>query len=238
MDPNPVDDELGHVMARTTGLLLSDQTADSVLRLLTSTAMHVIPAAYGAGITLMGSDGARQTAAGTDPVVLEADALQYELDEGPCLDAWAQRRAIRVNDLSVESRWPRWAPAAVEFGMRSLLSAAMVVGETSVGALKLYGTEAGSFTEHDQATATLFAAQAAILVNSAQTYDRAGQLSENLQAVLSERDTINRATGLIMCRENVSEDQAFTYLMSRAQGESGGVYRAASQLLGSARRDG
>lgn len=232
-----VSEELGYVTARTSGLLLSDQTVEAVLGLLTATAMHVVPNASGSGITLVAPDGSRTTAAGTDRVVERADLLQYDMDEGPCLDAWLQRRVIQVDDLTVDPRWPRWAPAAAEMGLRSALSTSLVVGERSVGALKLYATQPHVFTDGDRATASMFAAQAAILVSSAQTFRHAGQFSEELQGLLRERDTIARATGLVMGRQNVPEDRAFSYLMSRAQGEGGGVYQAATKLLGSVRQD-
>lgn len=227
-------EDLGYVMARTSGLLLADRTVDSVLGLLTPTALHVVPAAAGAGLTLTAPDGSPMTAAGTDDLVERADALQYELDEGPCLDAWAQHRVIQVDDLATEQRWPRWSPAAVDLGLRSVLSAALVIGDRSVGAMKLYSREPAAFTERDRDAVSMFAAQAAILVSSAQTFTRAGQLSDDLQKVLGERDAINRATGLIMGRQRLPEDRAFASLMSRAQREGGSVYQAATRILSSA----
>ncbi len=229
-----LDEDLGPAMARASGLLLSGRVVEAVLPLLTATALHVVPAAVGAGITIPGSDGSLATAAGTDPLVERADALQYELDEGPCLDAWRQRRYIVADDLSAEKRWPRWAPLAAELGLRSVASAGLVAGEAAVGAIKLYSTRPAAFDEADRAALVLFAAQAAILVNSAETFQRAGHLSEDVQVALRERDTVTRATGLIMGREKVPEDRAFSYLMSRAQSEGTAIHEAAARLLRSA----
>ncbi|MBD8062863.1 GAF and ANTAR domain-containing protein [Oceanitalea stevensii] len=229
-----LDEELGPVMARASGLLLSGRVVDAVLPLLTATALHVVPAAVGSGITLLGADGSVTTTAGTDPLVERADALQYELDEGPCLDAWHQRRYIVADDLTAEERWPRWAPLAAELGLRSVASAGLVAGEASVGAIKLYSTEPAAFDEADRSALVLFAAQAALLVNGARTSERAGHLREDVQAALRERDTVTRATGLIMGREKVPEDRAFSYLMSRAQSEGTPLHEAAARLLRSA----
>ncbi len=221
-------------MARASGLLLAGRVVEAVLPLLTATALHVVPAAVGSGITLPGADGAHVTAAGTDPLVERADALQYELDEGPCLDAWRQRRYIVADDLTADERWPRWAPRAAELGLRSVASAGLVAGEAAVGAIKLYSTDPAAFDESDRSALVLFAAQAAILVNSARTSERAGHLSEDVQAALRERDTVTRATGLVMGREKVPEDRAFSYLMGRAQSEGTSLHDAAARLLRSA----
>lgn len=83
MDASDSRDALGYTMARTSGLLLGQGTVEAALRLLTATALHTVPTAVGAGITTTAPDGARTTTAGTDRTVLAADALQYELDEGP-----------------------------------------------------------------------------------------------------------------------------------------------------------
>lgn len=228
------NEELGYVTARASGLLLSGRVVDAVLPLLTATALHVAPAAVGSGLTLLAPDGSRTTSAATDPLVEKADSLQYELDEGPCLDAWRQRRLIVVDDLANDERWPRWAPLAVGLGLRSVVSAGLVAGESAVGAIKLYSSQPAAFTGADQAALALFAAQAALLVGAAETFARAGQVSEDLQNALRERDTVNRPTGLIMGREKVPEDRAFSYLMSRAQSEGTAVHQAAARLLGSA----
>lgn len=224
-------EQLAPAVARASGLLLSGRAVEAVLPLLTATALHVVPTAVGSGITLLGSGGSKATAAGTDPLVERADALQYELDEGPCLDAWRQRRYVVADDLTTDGRWPRWAPLAAQLGLRSVASAGLVAGEASVGAIKLYSTEPAAFDEADRAALILFAAQAAILVDNAGAFERAGHLGEDVQAALRERDTVTRATGFLMGREKVPEDRAFSYLMSRAQTEGTSLHEAATRLL-------
>lgn len=223
------------MVARSSGLMLSDQTAQVVLELLTATAVQTVTSSSGAGITLTAPDGKPMTAAGTDALVERADALQYELDEGPCLTAWHEQRTIRVADLAAEERWPRWARAAVDMGIRSVLSSALVVGARSVGALKLYAREPEAFSGHDEATASLFAAQSAILVDSARTFRNAGELSDELRDMLHKRDAVTRATGLIMGRDRVPEDIAFGSLISLAKRQGRSVHSVAARLLSSQR---
>ena len=128
------------VHARLAGILLTEQTMDTALQLITSLARDTIAGSMGSGITLLTRDGKPATSASTDPLVDTLDLLQYGLDEGPCLTAWATSSVIRSDDLSAEERWPIWSPQAARHGMRSVLSSSMDIAGTTWGAIKVYST--------------------------------------------------------------------------------------------------
>lgn len=234
MNTEPSGGDLGAVVARASGLMLSDEVSDSVLRMLTSTAVHIFPASYGAGITTTSPDGARISTAGTDPVVQQLDELQYELDEGPCLTAWSTRRTIRIDDVATDHRWPRWGAAAAEVGVGSTLSAPLLAGESAMGAMKVYARSTEAFGEQEETTLALFAAQCAVLLSNAQTFRQAGGLSADVQALLGQRDLVTLATGVVMGRDGVSRQAAFAHLVGLAQQEGGGVHRVAGRIVASA----
>ena len=219
------------VVARASGLMLADRTVDGVLRLLTSTAVQAVPSAYGAGITLVGDDGVSTTAAGTDRLVEGADALQYDLAEGPCLTAWLTRRVVRVDDASAERRWPRWAAALVDLGLHAVLSAPVVAGDAALGAIKLYSPDAGAFTDHDETTLGLFAAQTALLVAGARSSRHAARLGADVQALLARRDALQQAVGIFMGRDGLTEQAALGRLASVAEHERVSVHDIASRTL-------
>lgn len=220
-----------HVVARASGLLLSDRTVDAVLGLLTSTALQAVPAACGVGITVVDGDGRHATTAATDPLVEAADAVEYRLAEGPCLTAWLTRRTVRVDDAPTEGRWPRWAPLVAALGLRAVVSAPMVAGDVPVGALKLYARDPGAFSEHDATTVNLFAAQSALLVASGRVFRDAGRLAGDVRDLLVQRDTLQRATGLVMGRDGVDEAAALAQLAALAERERTSVHRVATRLL-------
>lgn len=99
-----VDAELGSALAQMSGVLLSAETVDTALRLVTSLAAATLPGTVGAGVTVIDERG-KWTRAASDAVVEQADTAQYELDEGPCLTARAERRTIRIGDAA--TRRPR-----------------------------------------------------------------------------------------------------------------------------------
>lgn len=232
----PLADELAAVSARMSGLLLSRETVHTALTLVTSLAGETLPAAAGAGVTLLDEQGRKVTAAATDPVVEHLDGLQYELGEGPCLSAWGQRRVVRIDDLARDERWPRWVAAARQSAMRSALSAPLVAGDTALGAIKAYGREPGAFAERDEHLLTMFAAQSAILVANARSLENTRRLSEVLVDALRARDVINMAKGVVMATRRVDEDTAFALLVRDSQEEHRTVRELADTLVRSAAR--
>lgn len=232
----PEGAELGFVFARLDGALLSEETVASALSLVTSLAVETVPSACGAGVTLTDADGRRTTAAATDAVVQEADALQYALEEGVCLDAWSTRSVHRVDDLESEIRWPRWSRSASALGLRSALSAPLVAGDLAVGAVKVYSREAEAFGSREERLLSLFGAQAAVLVANKRAHDQAGRLSDQMRTCLRQRDVLNQAKGVIMHRDGTTDEAAFSHLVSLAQRERRTVHEAAVRVVEAAAR--
>jgi GAF domain-containing protein len=229
----PLADELAAVFARMSGLLLSTETVNTALELITALAEEAVRGTDGAGVTLLDEHGDRVTAAATDPVVSHADALQYELDEGPCLTAWERRTTVRVDDLTRDDRWPRWSAAAADTGMRSVLSAPLVAGDEGLGALKVYSRRAGAYDDHDEHLATMFAAHAAVLLANVRSYRDATRVSDELRDSMRARDVVNIAKGVLMAREAVDEQTALLVLGGMAREQGRPLHEVADRLAAS-----
>lgn len=235
----PLADELSVVFARMSGLLLSQETVGSALRLVTSLATDTIAGTAGAGVTLRDEQGRRITAAASDAVVERADNLQYDLDEGPCLQAWADRATYRVDELASEDRWPRWCRAAAELGLHSMVTAPLVAGDSAVGAIKVYSFRPGAYDAHSEHLLARFGAQAAVLVANVQSYENARRLTDDLKDALRSRDVISVAKGIVMARDGTDEEAALATLVGLAQRERKSVREVAQNLTRStARRRG
>ncbi|MGY1706478.1 GAF domain-containing protein [Geodermatophilus sp. SYSU D00697] len=231
----PLADELSAVFARMSGLLLSEETVVTALGLVSSLALDTVPGAVGAGVSVIDERG-RRSSGSTSPRVEQADALQYQLDEGPCLAATAGRSLVRVDDLATDPRWPRWSGAVLPLGLRSALSTPMVAGDSALGALKVYAEEPGTFDAHSEQLLAMFAAQAAILVANVQTHERARRLSEGLRRAIGTRDLVSTAKGVLMARHGVSDDVAFGMLVARSGEDSGTLPEVARAVVDSAVR--
>ncbi len=224
-------DELAGVFVRVSGLLLSADTVNTALRLITASAKEAFPGAVGAGFTLSDPDGRRLTAAATDDVVARADALQYELGQGPCLTAWEERTVVRVDDLSREDRWPEWVREVSGTGLRASLSTAVVAGAEALGAMKVYASEPGAYGEREERLLAMFATQAAVLLANMRTAEDARRVSDRLKDALHGREVIALAKGIIICRDGADERTAFLVLADLAQRRRKTVRETAEDLV-------
>jgi GAF domain-containing protein len=210
VDDDAVGYELADAVAGRAGPALGEAACDALLELLTSTAAQAVASASGAAVAL--SEEGWRTATATGPLVRRVDTLQASLGEGPCHTAAAERRVVVAPDLHEEARWPHWAAAAARLGLTGAASAPLVVGDDVVGALTVYARHAGALTEAASVVLSLFAAQAGVLVASAQAARSAERLPTRVQAALRTRDDVSVAVGLVMAAEKVSRDAAFAYL--------------------------
>jgi hypothetical protein len=201
------------------------------LRQITSAAKESFPGSAGAGITLLDPNGDRVTAAATDALVERADALQYELGQGPCLAAWEQRTVVCVHDLEREDRWPDWVRAVTGTGLRSSLSAPLTTDGEALGALKVYGSEPAVHGKREEHLLTMFATQAAILLANVRTAEDAERISDDLKDALRGRDVIALAKGILMARDSADERAAFLMLTDRAQRRRMTLREAAEHLV-------
>ncbi len=208
--------DLTEIMTRLAGLLFSEETLHSALDLATRLARDALPQTAGAGVTLV-RGGTKYTAAHTDQIVERADALQYELDEGPCLSAWRDNTIVRIDDMARDERWPRWTPAAASMGLNSTLSAPLRVRDEATGAVKVYSTDVAAYDGAHESILQMLADQAAVVLANVQGYVEAQELSEQLKEALRSRDVIGQAKGILMERERIDDEAAFAMLRQASQ---------------------
>jgi GAF domain-containing protein len=224
----PVD--LAWALSQMSGLLLSRETVDTALELVTTLAATATAGTLGAAVTVVDEHGKRSKAA-SNSAAEQADALQYELDEGPCLTAWRTREPVRIDDTATDGRWPRWNEAISRMGVRSVLSAPLLVGEDSIGAMKVYCERPMNYGPRDEQVMRLLAAQAAILLANSQSLAEARRLSRQLTAALASRDAIAQATGVLLARGAASRQDAFATLAATARRSDRSIEDVARALL-------
>lgn len=205
----PIHLDLAAVMAEAAKALRTPANVAETLDTLVRVACTSIPGAEYVGVSLTRRDGI-ETAAATDPLVREADQLQYELGEGPCLDAMAAHTRVVVTDMRHESRWPRFAPRAVKLGILSQMGIEIFRDGSTVGGLNMYARHPGAFDDTTEHAATLFAVHAAVALDKTLTVTH---LTEALQT----RQIIGEAVGIVMCRYTLDEHTAFRYLTRISQ---------------------
>ena len=196
------------------------QTLDRVVEL----AVSMVDGCESAGISLI-SRGRIDSPAVSDPLVARGDELQYELGEGPCLDAIREAPLVESGDIEADVRWPRWAPqVADELGVRSMLCVQLYTSETAHGALNMYATTRDAFGPDDHHLAATFAAVAAAAISAART-------EEQLQSAVQTRTLIGQAQGILMERFSLSSSRAFAVLSRVSQDSNVKLVDVARQIV-------
>lgn len=231
MTPDPSSGELATVFAQLHGMLLSQDDATTAVSRLAHAAQQMIPAAAGAGVSLLDEAGTRISTAATDPAVEAADAAQYELGAGPCLSAWATQEPQRITDTTTEIRWAAWEAAASAAGIRSVLSTPLVHRGQALGALKVYATTPAAFGPDEERLLGLFAEAAATLLGAAQPVETPTRLNAALRTALATRETVGLATGVLMARDHLRPEAARTALLETARAQGRRVAEVATDLL-------
>lgn len=223
--------ELTAVFARVQGMLLSEVDAAAAVQQLALVARDLLTTAVGAGASVIDESGQPTSTGTTDKVAATADALQYELGQGPCLSAWASVAPQRIDDTAREGRWTAWCAAVQKLGVRSVLSVPMVFKGRAVGAMKVYSTAGHPFTVEDEHRLVLLAAAAATLLATAQGAGAPQRLSGGLQAALADRQAVETATGLVMERHDLTHETARSRLLAASRTRRQPLSELARDLL-------
>ncbi|ADX74500.1 GAF and ANTAR domain-containing protein [Pseudarthrobacter phenanthrenivorans] len=224
-------DELSTVIARIQGLLLTEEKVTTAVRLLARAAKESVPGTIGAGVSLLDARGRRTSSGYTDAIVRQADAIQYEYGEGPCLTAWAAEETVLVRDLNDEARWPEWRNGVAGLPILSVVSAPLMAGGESIGSLKLYAAAAGVYDGSSADLLQLFAAPAATLLSHIQASEAPQKMTEGLQASLFTRDQVNRACGVLMERLGISHEAALQLLIRQARQENAALQYISERVI-------
>lgn len=182
---------------------------DATLDSITSAAVEVLPDVDYASITVKHADDSIDTVAPTDELVLDLDAKQYELREGPCYDAAVTTAHVIAPDIASDDRFPAYGPYVVSKGIRAQAGLRLFDAPASQGALNLYSHRTGAF-EDFSTLANLFAHQAAVAIGYAREI-------ADLNDALHTRTTIGQAVGIIMERYELNDERAFAFLTRLSQ---------------------
>jgi GAF domain-containing protein len=119
------------------------------------------------------------------------------------------------------------------------LSSPLLVEDRPVGALNIYSLSASAFSPKDRELAATFAAEAsAILADAAtaQTDEGGEQLAIRFQGALRAREIIAQAQGVLMEREGLAEEEAYSALRRFSMDNGSPLQERAVDIVTSTRR--
>lgn len=212
------NDELTASLAGLSKLLTDHRPLRETLVEIAEFAVHAIPGADGAGLTMLEDDRA-QTVVASAEFVHALDDVQYELDQGPCVLAVRSGATQTSGSLGGEPRWPRFGPRAGRMGVHSALSLPLLLPGRVVGAINVYAHAKNAFTPAAVRIGEMFARPAAVTVYNAQVLAQSQRLAAQLAEALTSRAVIDQALGVLMSRSGASAEEAFDKLRAMSQSQ-------------------
>ncbi|MDQ3627316.1 MAG: GAF and ANTAR domain-containing protein [Actinomycetota bacterium] len=224
--------DLSTQLAAVARALLAEDDVQATLDKAISMATDLVRGCEYAGVSLVRRGQSIDTPAATHNVVRRGDELQYELGEGPCLEAIWDDETVLSHDLASDPRWPSWGPRTVdELGVRSVLCFQLFTHDNTLGALNLYSQHVDAFDADDCTAGRALAAHVAVALAAAEEIGHLG-------SAITSRTVIGQAEGILMERFDVSAQQAFAILRRVSQQQNVKLYEVARQLVETRRTPG
>lgn len=156
----------------------------------------------------------------TDGVSAVIEQLQYDLGEGPCVDAFRLDRPMSEPDLADPEvvRWPAFSGPALDAGARAVFGFPLQIGAVRLGAMNLYCDRPGPLTADQHADALVMADVAAQGILILQAHAPPGELAIELEAGADFQYSVHQASGMIAAQLDVSVTQALIRLRAHAYG--------------------
>jgi hypothetical protein len=200
--PHPV--ELAGLLHELSARLLSADDLPQALDRLAVFAAGAMPGILRCSVALIGENTPLIVAA-SGPAAQAIDDLQYEIGEGPGLDAARTRAVVTAQDLTADARWPDLTDCARAEAIHAVAAIPLDIQRASVGSLSLYTARTDSIGPDLLLTAMALVSQAEVLL---------GELRR--REFLSEGAAVDRAAGVIIAQRGCGVQEAYDVLQDTA----------------------
>jgi hypothetical protein len=202
-----------------------------ILTMLADRCVDVLDVAA-AGLMLATPAGALQVIASSSDAMRVLELLEEQSEEGPCPDSFRTGQPVLNQRLAdCIARWPQFAPDAIEAGFVTVSALPMRLRGTTIGALNMFGSEAVDMRDADVVAAQAFADVATIAILQDRAAREANVLTDQLNAALNTRVSIEQAKGVVAERQNISVDDAFARLRAHARAHNLKLVDVARQVV-------
>jgi GAF domain-containing protein len=198
-----------------------DGVADK-LRGLCGLAVTTLPAT-GAGLSVATEDRQYSLLTAADPASERLEELQFVMGEGPCVDASISRGPVLVADLRCEGplRWPAYASAMAEAGVRAVFAFPLHIGAAQLGVLDFFRTSPGSLTGAELGRAFALADAAVAILLDGQDRATGQPDAPPMDGATAGPSELFQAQGMVMIQiggtlaEAMSRIRAYAYAENR-----------------------
>jgi hypothetical protein len=205
----PAGFELAEALTVAAQQLHDTDTPHGTMRTAVRLAVHLLPGADHAGISVIERSQHRRTVAWTDDVVRSAETGHTGGEQAPYWEHLWTAPVVRLEDSETEDGG---APLS-KLGLRSALSLRLRAERRRLTVLTAYARRPYAFDEAATRVGRLFTAHVSLALDSA-------TVREQLTEAMRTRDLIGQATGILMERMNMDAAEAFESLVKASQREN------------------
>jgi GAF domain-containing protein len=203
--------ELAEALTVAAEQLHATSSPHGTLRTAVRLAVHLLPGAEHAGISVLEGKERRQTLVWTDEIVRSADTLNAGREHHPYWNRLWSAPVARIEDSA--SGEGEGDLALSSLGLRSVLSLRLRADRRRLTVLTAYARKPRAFDDSATRIGRLFTAHVSIALESA-------TVREQLTEAMRTRDLIGQATGILMERLDIDAAGAFDSLVRTSQREN------------------
>jgi GAF domain-containing protein len=226
---------LQRALAQLVELRTSPITVEAALERIVETADALFQV-DGTALMFVDRDQALRNLAVSDQRAADLEALQADLGEGPCIDAFDQKRPVWTDDLDGEDRWPSFSGAAVQRSLAAVLASPIPYSDQAVGVVTVFASQPHEWTEAEREAVVAFTELVAMLILNAMEAKERGRLAGELQGALDSRVVIEQAKGVLVGRHAITPRQAFERLRGQARDQRRPISQVAQTVVSAAQR--
>ena len=173
------------------------------------------------------------TAASSSPQALALDELQNSFTDGPCMTAIRADTVIRAGDLRSDGRWPEYAAAAQEQGVRAVLGLPFRLDDEAKAGLNVYSATPHDFDPSTVESIVLHVDQASSALRLAVRQALHSDTARDLRAAMESRTVIDLAVGILMGRNRCGQEEAVEILKRASNHRNVKLRDLAAELVAS-----
>ena len=187
--------------------------------------------ACGVGLSVMATNGTYGMATASDQTTERLEELQFTYGEGPCVDAFTSSRPVLIPDLAADAmrRWPVYAPAIHDAGIRAVFAFPLQIGAVRLGALDVFRTRTGSLSRTELGHAFTFADRAVTTLLDGQ--ERATEDADGLDDAIDNRIELFQAQGMVMVQLGVTLAEALSRIRAHAYAQDRRLNDVAADIV-------